>query len=89
MFINRQRPSILFNNWVEIIATALYDLGISNDKKIAIYSQNKVESFVVDFANFQLKAISVPLYATSSKEQVAYIINDAKVEILFVGDQKQ
>jgi long-chain acyl-CoA synthetase len=78
-----------FNNWVEIIATALYDLGISNDKKIAIYSQNKVESFVVDFANFQLKAISVPLYATSSKEQVAYIINDAKVEILFVGDQKQ
>ncbi|MGL4276794.1 MAG: AMP-dependent synthetase/ligase, partial [Morganella morganii] len=34
-------------------------------------------------------AIVVPLYATSSDDQAAYILNDAQVRILFVDGQKQ
>lgn len=44
---------------------------------------------LVDIAVLQIKAVTVPLYATSSIDQAAYIINDANIKILFVGAQEQ
>lgn len=44
---------------------------------------------LVDIAVLHIKAVTVPLYATSSVDQAAYIINDANIRILFVGSQEQ
>ncbi len=44
---------------------------------------------LVDFAALQIRAVTVPLYATSSVEQAAYIINDANIKVLFVGEEAQ
>ena len=79
----------LFAQYVRNIACALSEFDITAGDKIAIYSQNRPESFVVDFAGFRLRTASVPMYATSSREQVAYIISDASVKAIFVGDQTQ
>lgn len=43
----------------------------------------------VDFACFANRAVSVPMYPTSSESQIQYIINDAKIRVLFVGEQSQ
>ena len=56
---------------------------------MGIFSQNSIDWSIADIATLQLRAVTVPLYATSSVEQAAYIINDANIRILFVGDQKE
>lgn len=78
-----------FANQVKYTAKAMLDLGVESKQNIAIFSQNKPESFVVDFAAFVFQGVCVPLYATSTKEQVEYIINDATIETIFVGEQYQ
>lgn len=74
---------------VKTIARAMSTMEISQQYKIAIYSPNKPESFIVDFAGFTLGAVAVPLYATSTEQQIEYIINDASISTIFVGEQFQ
>ncbi len=78
-----------FDTLVGKMAYALQSLGITPGDKVAIYSQNRLESFVIDFANFRLQGATVPMYATASAEQVAYIANDAQVKIICAGDPQQ
>ena len=44
---------------------------------------------MVDMAAAHLRACAVPIYATNTADQAAYIINDANIRILFVGEQEQ
>jgi long-chain acyl-CoA synthetase len=76
-------------NQVSTLAKALIELGVSEQQRVAQFSQNKAENLIVDFALFANRAVMVPMYATSSVSQVEYIINDAEIEIIFVGDQHQ
>ncbi|MBQ0062137.1 MAG: long-chain fatty acid--CoA ligase, partial [Bacteroidales bacterium] len=50
---------------------------------------NMPQGICTDFAAFSIRAVTIPLYATSSEEQVKYIVNDAQVRIMFVGEQQQ
>ncbi len=79
----------LFADRVSALAKAMVALGIREQENISTYTQNKPESLIVDFASFDNRVVPVPLYATSSLEQVKYIINDAEVRFLFVGGQEQ
>ena len=74
---------------VRLAANALAVLGVEEEENVGIFSQNKPESFVVDFANMYNRAVTVPLYATSSPSQAQYIVTDAEIKILFVGEQYQ
>jgi Long-chain acyl-CoA synthetases (AMP-forming) len=78
-----------FAGQVSVIAKAFVELGISEQQCVAQFSHNKAENLVVDFALFANRAIMVPMYATSTAQQVEFIVNDAKVELIFVGDQNQ
>lgn len=78
-----------FQNKVEEVAYALEILGVKEKDNIAVFSQNHPGIFITDFAAFYNRAVPVPMYATSSKEQVEYIVKDASIEIIFVGDQAQ
>lgn len=71
------------------ISNALLEMGVDVQENIGIFSQNTIDWSLADIASLQLRAVTVPLYATSSVEQAAYILNDANIRILFVGDQKQ
>ncbi|MDH8702527.1 long-chain acyl-CoA synthetase [Dysgonomonadaceae bacterium PH5-43] len=77
------------NKKVNTVAEALCHIGVKPEHNIGIYSQNTAECIYVDFGAFANKAVMIPMYATSSVPQVEYIINDAEIEILFVGEQWQ
>ena len=79
----------LLANQVTAIAKAFVEIGVVEKQRVAQFSQNKAENLIVDFALFANRAIMIPLYATSSASQVEFIVNDAEIEVMFVGDQQQ
>jgi long-chain acyl-CoA synthetase len=64
-------------------------LGVEVQENIGVFTQNKPESLFMDFGAFGVRAVTVPLYATSSEAQVHYILEDASIRYLFVGEQQQ
>ncbi|MBO4995878.1 MAG: long-chain fatty acid--CoA ligase [Muribaculaceae bacterium] len=78
-----------FNYDVNTIACALEILGVKEFDNLAVFSANRPEILVTDFASYYNRAVPISIYATSSYDQVKYIINDAGVEILFVGNDTQ
>lgn len=78
-----------FSKTVRQAANSLVALGVQEEENIGVFSQNKPECLYVDFAAYANRAVSIPLYATSSSAQARYIINDAQIRFLFVGEQFQ
>lgn len=74
---------------IRSLARALRTLGIGTTDPVAIFSQNRPEWAIADFAVQTLGCISVPVYATNTAPQVQYILDDAQVKILFVGGVEQ
>ncbi|MCQ2369959.1 MAG: long-chain fatty acid--CoA ligase [Paludibacteraceae bacterium] len=74
---------------VRLIGKALIELGVECGDRVGIFSQNMYECVVADFANFSAKAVTVPIYATSTSIQVDYILTNADINVLFVGEQYQ
>jgi long-chain acyl-CoA synthetase len=71
------------------VSNALVELGVGVQENIGVFTQNKPESLFMDFGAFGIRAVTVPLYATSSEAQVHYILEDAGIRYLFVGEQQQ
>lgn len=78
-----------FSAEVMKVAWAMAELGINEGDRVGIYSQNMPQYFYVDFGAYANRAATVPIYATSSPSQVEYIVEDANIEYLFVGEQFQ
>ena len=78
-----------FSRTVRQVANALVALGVEEQRNIGIFSQNKPECLFTDFGAFANRLVTIPLYATSSPAQAQYIINDAQIRFLFVGEQFQ
>lgn len=78
-----------FHRQVSDFACALETLGVMPQTMINVFSANCPEILVTDFACYRNRAIPVSLYATSSPEQVKFIINDSGATMIMVGDQKQ
>ena len=74
---------------VSRVSRAFMALDLHPQEKIAVFSQNCVQYLYTDFGAYGVRIISVPLYATSSEQQLQYVINDAKVRVIFVGEQEQ
>lgn len=70
-------------------ACALEIMGIEPQTMVNVFSANCPEILITDFACYRNRAIPVSLYATSSREQVEFIINDSGATMILVGDQKQ
>lgn len=78
-----------FSEQVNGLAARFLDSNIGVQDTIAIFSANRPEILISDFAAYAIRAIPVSIYSTSSAEQVKYIVNDSKASILFVGNEKQ
>ncbi len=78
-----------FSETVATVSNALIELGVGVQENIGVFTQNKPESLFMDFGAFGVRAVTVPLYATSSEAQVHYILEDAQIRYLFVGEQLQ
>lgn len=78
-----------FSQLVKQASNALLNLGAKPHDKIAVFSQNCLQYFVTDFGAYGVKLVSIPFYATASEQQIQYMINDAQVRFIFVGEQEQ
>ncbi len=78
-----------FSDKVMLTAKAMAEFGIKVQENIGVYSQNMSQCLYTDFGAYGNRVVSIPMYATNSPGQIEYIINDAKIRTLFVGEQLQ
>ena len=78
-----------FSAMVKQVSNALLNVGAGVQENIGVFAQNTVQYLYTDFGAFGIRAVTVPFYATSSEEQIRFMINDAEIRILFVGEQEQ
>jgi len=82
-------------SWNEVSSTvmqvsnALLNLGVKVQENIGIFAQNCVQYLQCDFGAWGIRAVTIPFYATSSEQQIQFMVNDAKIRFLFVGEQEQ
>lgn len=78
-----------FSLRVKQVSNAMLNLGIQPQEKIAVFSQNCIQYYYTDFGAYGIRAVSIPIYATSSEQQIQYVVKDVNVRFLFVGEQEQ
>ncbi len=78
-----------FSLRVKQVSNAMLNLGIRPQENIAVFAQNCVQYLYTDFGAYGIRVVSIPFYATSSEQQIQYMINDGQVRFLFVGEQEQ
>ncbi len=78
-----------FSERVKRVSNALLNLGVGVQDNIGVFSQNCVQYLYTDFGAFGVRAVTIPFYATSSEQQLQYVINDASIRLMFVGEQEQ
>ena len=69
---------------VTAVAKGLVACGVEPGDRVAIMSRTRYEWTVIDFACWAAGAIGVPVYETSSAEQVRWIAADAGVRLALV-----
>ncbi len=78
-----------FGELFDTVAGKLLDLRVNPGDRVGIFSQNRVAWTIADIGILSVRGVTVPVYATNSAEELAHIIEDAEVRILFVNDQAQ
>lgn len=76
-------------DFVKKTSSALLGLGLKIQENVGIFSQNKVEWSITDLGIMGSGAVTVPIYATNTASQAKYIIDEAEIRFLFVGDEDQ
>ena len=71
------------------VAQALREWGIGKGDRVAILSENRPEWTIADFASLLIGAVTVPVYATLTPEQTAFILRDSGAQAIFVSSAKQ
>ena len=79
----------VFYEEIQKIANALLHYQVGVQENIGIFAPNSPQWTMVDMAAAHIRACAVPIYATNTADQTAYIINNAGIKILFVGEKEQ
>jgi long-chain acyl-CoA synthetase len=74
---------------IQHITAALIKMGVQAGDRVGIFSQNRTEWAITDFAILSVDAVTVPIYATNTSSQTEYIVRDAGLKVIFVGDTEQ
>src|SRR5262245_25243316 len=85
----RQVSSRELESQVRAVAMGLYALDVRTGDRVGILSENRVEWTIADLGALNCGAADTPIYATQAPKQVAYILNDAAIEVLFISNQAQ
>ena len=73
-----------FNHEVRALAKGLIASGLEDGDRIAIMARTRYEWTVLDFAAWAAGGVPVPIYETSSAEQVEWIVKDSGTKFLVV-----
>ncbi len=78
-----------FSQKVKLVSNALLNMGVGVQENIGVFSQNTVQYLFTDFGAWGIRAVTIPFYATSSEQQIQFMVNDAQIRLIFVGEQAQ
>ncbi len=78
-----------FGDRIDQAAMGLLELGVKEKELVAVYSGNRPEWVIADYAIMSSKGSTVAIYATNTADQAEYIVNDAGIKVIFVDDQFQ
>ena len=78
-----------FSDTVKKVSNAMLNMGVKVQENVGVFSQNSVQYLFCDFGAWGIRAVTIPFYATSSEQQIQFMVNDASVRFLFVGEQDQ
>ncbi|MDR0945602.1 MAG: AMP-binding protein, partial [Bifidobacteriaceae bacterium] len=73
---------------VRLLARGLIALGVQPGDRVAIMGRTSWDWTRLDLALWFAGAVPVPIYQTSSPEQVAWILGDAGVRFVFADDDE-
>src|SRR5215216_6984722 len=71
---------------VDALARGLHELGVGRGDTVAIMLANRPEFHIADLAAMSLGATPFSIYATSSPEQIAYVVGDAGAKVALVEE---
>ncbi len=74
---------------VLMAARGLRKVGIGQGDRVAIFSENRAGWAITDLATQVVGGITVPIYATNTAEQAAYVLNHSGARIAFVSSRIQ
>ena len=74
---------------VDAVARALVELGVPELGRVAIWSANRMAWTVADLGILSARGTTVPIYASSTSAQAGYLLDEAAIDVLFVGGQTQ
>ncbi|GHT80915.1 AMP-binding protein [Actinomycetota bacterium] len=77
-----------FQEQVLALSAGLANLGVKKGTGVAIVAATSYNWMLLDFAVLRLGGVSVPIYETSSEQQIAHILSDADIEFVFAGTQE-
>ena len=82
---NKWTPVTLaeFDEALVAVAKGLVALDIQPGDKVGIMSRTRYEWTLLDFAAWAAGAVPVPIYETSSAEQVEWIVSNSGIKVLF------
>jgi long-chain acyl-CoA synthetase len=74
---------------MEAVARGLIALGHQPGERVGLCARNMPEWTQVDLGILAARGVTVPLYPTQTPEQARFILRDAAIRILVVGEQEQ
>ena len=72
-----------------MVARGLRKLQVQPGDKVAILSENRAGWIIADMGILCAGAVTVPVYATNTPEQVAYVLDHSETKLAFVSSRAQ
>lgn len=76
-----------FINYSNYVSSGLLAIGLTENDKVAIISNNRPEWNFCDFGSQQVNIVTVPIFPTISNADLQFIINHAEVKTIFISDK--
>jgi long-chain acyl-CoA synthetase len=74
---------------VKAVSAGLVQLGVRPGDRVAIFANTSLQWLVCDLAVSAAQAITVPIYASNTPDEVRYILNDSGASVLFVDNDER
>ena len=71
-----------FSEEVDAVASGLIGMGMEPGERVAIMSRTRYEWTLLDFACWTAALVPVPIYETSSAEQIAHVLADSEARLI-------
>ncbi|MDZ5811315.1 long-chain fatty acid--CoA ligase [Halorubrum sp. AD140] len=72
---------------VRNLAAGLREIGVADDTRVALYAETRMEWAQTDFAALAAGAVVTTVYASSSSDQVRYLLEDPGATVVVVEDR--